>query len=190
MTKAWILYNRSQYPEMVAVLDRAETLLARNASKTVAAKHHQAEIDAMRCEYVLVYEVDSEQAVALARRALSEIPHDWFNVRGLIYVILGYGYLMLGEPEQGFEIIYDVLKADKTGSSMFRARLLTALCFLHYSNADMQELGQAARQLLKLGQTDEPSQKVAAYARYFLGCFHYLRNELVDGRKASGCSGK
>ena len=56
----------------------------------------------MRCEYVLVYEADGEQAVTLAQRALSEIPDEWFNVRGLIYVILGYGYLVLGEPEQGF----------------------------------------------------------------------------------------
>jgi LuxR family maltose regulon positive regulatory protein len=182
VAKAWVLYNRSQNPEMVAVLDRAETLLARNSSQTAAAKHHQAEIDAMRCEYVLVYEVDSEQAIALARRALSEIPDDWFNVRGIIYVILGYGYLMLGKPEQGFEIIYDVLKVDKTGSSMFRARLLTALCFLHYSNADVPELGQAASQLLKLGQTDNLADS-AAYARYFLGCFHYLRDELVEAER-------
>ena len=182
VTKAWVLYNRSQNPEMVAVLDQAETLLARNASQTAAAKHHQAEIDAMRCEYVLVYEVDSEQAIALARRALAEIPDDWFNVRGLIYVILGYGYLMLGEPEQGIGIIYDALKADKTGSSMFRARLLTALCYLHYSNADVPELGQAASQLLKLGQTDNLADS-AAYGRYFLGCFHYLRNELLEAER-------
>ena len=96
---------------MVAVLDRTETLLARNASKAAAAKHQQAEIDAMRSEYVLVYEVDPEQAVSLAQRALAELPHEWFNVRGLAYVILGYGYLMLGEPERGFEIIYDVLNS-------------------------------------------------------------------------------
>jgi LuxR family maltose regulon positive regulatory protein len=179
VTKAWVLYNRSQNPEMVAVLDQAETLLARNASQTAAAKHHQAEIDAMRCEYVLVYEVDSQQAITLARRALAEIPDEWFNVRGQIYITLGYGYLMLGEPEQGIGIIYDALKADKTGSSMFRARLLTALCYLHYSNADVPELGQAASQLLKLGQTDNLADSTA-YGRYFLGCFHYLRDELLE----------
>ena len=182
VTKAWILYNRSQNLDMVTVLDRAESLLTRSPSKTAAAKHHQAEIDAMRCEYVLVYEADGEQAVTLAQRALSEIPDEWFNVRGLIYVILGYGYLMLGEPEQGFEIIYDVLKTDQSGSSAFRGRLLTALCYLHYSNADMPELGQAATQLLKLGQTDNLLES-AAYARYFLGCYHYLRNELVEAEK-------
>jgi len=182
VTKAWILYNRSQNSDMVAVLDRAETLLAQNTSKTVTAKHHQAEIDALRCEYVLVYEVDSEQALALARRALLELPHAWFNVRGLAYIILGYGYLMQGEPEQGFEIIYDVLKADKGGSSAFRSRLLIALCFLHFSNADMPELGQAARQLLKLGQKDNLLDSLS-YARYFLGCFHYLRNELVNAER-------
>jgi LuxR family maltose regulon positive regulatory protein len=182
VTKAWILYNRSQNLDMVTVLDRAESLLTRSPSKTAAAKHHQAEIDAMRCEYVLVYEADGEQAVTLAQRALSEIPDEWFNVRGLIYVILGYGYLVLGEPEQGFEIIYDVLKTDQSGSSAFRGRLLTALCYLHYSNADMPELGQAATQLLKLGQTDNLLES-AAYARYFLGCYHYFRNELVEAEK-------
>jgi len=41
------------------------TLLA--APEKVTAKRHQAEIDAMRSEYVLVYEVDGEQSVALAR---------------------------------------------------------------------------------------------------------------------------
>jgi LuxR family maltose regulon positive regulatory protein len=182
VAKAWILYNRSQYPDMVAVMDQAETLLSRNSSKTVTAKQHQAEIDTMRSEYVLVYEVASKRAVDLAERALSEIPHDWFNVRGLAYVILGYGYLMLGEPEQGFEIIYDVLKTDKSGSSAFRARLLTALCFLHDSNADMPELGQAASQLLKLGEKDDLADSLS-YGRYFLGCFHYLRNELVEAER-------
>jgi LuxR family maltose regulon positive regulatory protein len=113
---------------------------------------------------------------------LAEIPHDWFNVRGLIYVILGYGYLMLGEPEQGIGTIYDALKADKTGSSMFRARLLTALCYLHYSNADMPELAQTASQLLKLGQTDNLADS-AAYAHYFLGCHHYGLNELVEAER-------
>jgi len=182
VTKAWSLYNRSKNSEMVAVLDRVETLLARNPSETAAGKHHQAEIDALRCEYVLVYEADGEQAMTLARRAISEIPHDWFNVRGLIYVILGYSYLMQGEPEQGMAIIYDALKTDISGSSMFRARLLEALSFLHYSNADLPELGQAASQLLKLGETDNLSESVT-YARYFLGCSHYLRNELVEAEK-------
>jgi ATP/maltotriose-dependent transcriptional regulator MalT len=143
------------------------------------AKYLQAEIDAMRCEYVLLYEVDSERAAALAKQALAEIPDEWFTIRGLAYIILGYCYLMLGEPEQGFEIIYDVLKADKSGSSVFHARLLLALCALHYSNADMPELRQAATQLLKLGQTDNLVES-AAYGSYFLGCYHYLRNELVE----------
>ena len=182
VAKAWILYNRSKNRDMVVVLDQAEVLLAHSATKSAAAKYHQAEIDAMRCEYVLVYEADSKQALALAQRALAEIPHDWFNVRGLVYVILGYSYLMLGEPEQSFEIIYDVLKADKSGSSMFRARLLTALCFLHYTNADIPELGQAATQLLTLGEKDNLTES-AAYAHYFLGCFHYLRNELLEAEK-------
>jgi hypothetical protein len=63
-----------------------------SAPEKVAAKRHQAEIDAMRSQYVLVYKVDGEQSVALAWRALPEIPYDLFCVRGLLFIMLGYGF--------------------------------------------------------------------------------------------------
>jgi hypothetical protein len=68
----------------------------------------------MRSEYVVVYEVDGEQSLSLARRALPEIPYDLFSVRGLLFIMLDYGYLMLGKPERGFEIIYEALRTART----------------------------------------------------------------------------
>jgi len=76
---------------------------------------------------------------------LPEIPYDLFSVRGLLFIMLGYGYLMLGKPERGFEIIYEALRTDQTGSSIFYGRLLMTLCFLHWSNTDLLELRQVAR---------------------------------------------
>lgn len=141
----------------------------------------QAEIDVMRCHQALET-ADIQQVVSHAERALSVIPHEWPSIRSLAFVYRVYAYQLVGDSDKAYQMVQDALATDTSGSTAFQGRLLMAVCFVQWANADLAALRRTATKYLKLGQEHNLAES-KSFARFFLGSFFYQRNDLAKAAK-------
>jgi LuxR family maltose regulon positive regulatory protein len=178
MLEAWYLFNRMRSLEIVDVLDRAESLVALMTPESAATGALQGEIDALR-SYQYYLTAHGHQAVAHAQRALEKIPRQHFSERGFAIILLALSYQMTGDLKRAHSVVLKALKEVEVQGDTYHARLLATLCFIHWMDADLSDLQQAAAQYLKLGQEHKLKETIAL-GRYFLGICHYDRNELTE----------
>ncbi|MEA3438907.1 MAG: LuxR C-terminal-related transcriptional regulator [Chloroflexota bacterium] len=176
ITKAWIVHNRADISEIEAALNQAESLLNQQSPEPFTTKVLQAEIDALRFD-LFQRKGEVQDIIPDALRAVDTFPHEWFRARGLALVYLSHAYHHTGDSDQAYQVIHDALDTDTSSSGAFHSLLLVVLCFLHWENARLPALGKIAKQYLQLGKKHNLLESIA-FANYFLGCFHYHRNDL------------
>ena len=176
ITKAWISHNRTNISELEAALNQAEPLLSQQSPEPFTTKLLQAEIDTLRFD---LYQRKGEvkNIIPAALRAVDTFPHEWFSARRLALFYLSLAYQVNGDSDQAYQVIHESIDTDTSSSGAFRSRLLVVLCFLHWVNARLPALGKIAKQYLKLSIKHNLHEGIA-FANYFLGCFHYHRNDL------------
>jgi LuxR family maltose regulon positive regulatory protein len=86
---------------------------------------------------------------------------------------------MCGHLKQARKIIYDLLSDVSLPLGTYQARLLMTLCFMDWVAADLPAMRRAANQMLELGEKLRLEESIAV-GHYFLGIFHYQRNELSE----------
>ncbi len=138
-------------------------------------------MDVLRCDQ---YDTQGagQKILFHAKRALPNIPHNWYIVRSLATIYLGYGYQRTGDLEKARRVVNKALREDDSGSGAYRSRLLMILCFLYWMSGDLPSLKHTADRYLKLCQKFDLHESVA-FANYFLGCFYYQRNDLGQAIK-------
>lgn len=125
---------------------------------------------------------DGHGVVTLAQHALERLPEESLYASGGAVTMLGVGYQMTGEFTTAQRVVYQTVQDEAFQNTSSHARLLSALCFLHWFEADLTGFRQVATQYLRLSQ-DLKLPESLAIARYFLGIFHYQRNDLAAAEK-------
>ncbi len=77
-------------------------------------------------------------------------------------------------------LLYQAL--EERSRDTFHTRVLTTLCWVEWVAGDLTAMGQTARQLLKLGE-ELGLEESQDFGRYFLGTFHYQRDELGEAER-------
>lgn len=181
ITQAWISQYQSRMSHLESILNRADALFASKPPDHADGERMQAEIDLMR-SYLFFYASDIPGMLQYAQQAIPAIPPEWFSVRGLAIILLANAYRMMGDSDTANRLVNDALHRDESNNKTYHGRLLMTLCFLHWQDADLPEMGRIASQYLKYGQENNLRESVA-FAQYFLGCTHYFRNELADAKR-------
>jgi LuxR family maltose regulon positive regulatory protein len=179
---AWLKQVRWQTKEMLAVLDRAETLLAQPSSGGAdAAAHLQAEVDALRTASLL-FSADLVSGLAHGRRTLANLPRNRYYVRGYATMLMGCAYQMTGDLDAAVALATDGL-VEMPRNEMFHTRLLGMLCMVYWMDADLENLWLSATRCLEISQELDAVLSLTA-SRHFQGCVHYHRNDLVAAEQA------
>ena len=177
LMRAWIFQQRLRLFDIPAVLDQVEPLLAAMPHESAATKHLYGEFAVLR-SYQYFNAADGHQVIALAQHALECLPEEYLYARSGAVMLLGAGYQMAGDFTTATTVVYQTLQDDAFHHTASHTRLLAALCFIYWFEADLTGFHQAATQHLKLSQ-DLKLPESLAIARYFLGIFYYQRNDLA-----------
>lgn len=178
ITQAWSFWNRMRLPEMAGVLDQVEPLLTAMSSESEKSRALQGELYAMRSlQYFLSAPCDGPRALDYARRAVTKIPRHQFSALGFAIIMLAMSLQMTGDSGRAYSVVLEALNEKEARHTTQHMRLLNALGFLQWAEADLIRLEQTAQEQLKLSMELELNESLQI-ARYFLGVCHYCRNDL------------
>jgi LuxR family maltose regulon positive regulatory protein len=181
MTRAWLLYHRGRYAELVPALQDVEESLARAALDPEAIDSLLGEISTLH-SYVSILALDVEGAIAQARQALTGTPRELWSVRVLARLCLASALLMTNGENGAYETVYASFEAEGDQSNAFKATLLATACNIHWMTADLLGLARAAEQVLALSQ-DPYSPAFRAWGHYHLGRVYYQQGDLATAEE-------
>jgi LuxR family maltose regulon positive regulatory protein len=177
MLKTWLLHHRSQRTELPAALERLEAALSQASLEPENVNHLRGEISALRS--VLLYHAnDSESALAAAQLALEKSPRELWIVRILARLFLAGVLQMAGNSSQAYQAVYQALEEEETQSDAFKAVLVAAVCHIHWLDADLKGMAQAADRGIELSQQTHTPHFVN-YSHLHRGEVCYQQNDLT-----------
>jgi LuxR family maltose regulon positive regulatory protein len=178
LAAVWILVKQWRFVDIPPVLARIETLVESSPSPESAASLWRAELDALR-SLLYYYALDGERAFFFANRALQTLPMSCSSARGLAWMYYGGGLQAMGDIPGARSALQEGLKEDALHSSnAFPARVLTALCIIHWITGDLAGLSHTATHFLRLAE-ERNLVESRGWARYFRGCAAYQMNNLA-----------
>ena len=148
-------------------------------SKEVAAL--KAELSVIRSA-LAYWTINSELAAYLTDKALGDIPEQQEYVRSVALMYRAGAYQLDGEAQQAALLLRNHYNDEMFNSPGTQARIMQALCFIYWSDADTRKLRQAAKRLLQISLENDLLWS-HSFARYFLGLAHYECNELREARE-------
>ena len=169
---SWLHVIFSRFTELKACLHKAEALYTTPAF----AEHVAGHIDALNAFHHNVA-ADGEHSLMCARRALKELPrdHHWPRIHTLL--LKASAHQMLGDIEKAHAAIETQLRHIRMSSGVSRSHFQANQCFIHWMEADLTGVLQAAEGALKTAK-DFQKHQASYQALYFKGIAHYVRNEL------------
>ena len=179
LLRCWLdYYHWYRLDYVMKDLDRADVLLETTPLDASAGAPLKAEVAAIRSN-LAYWTLEPSHGVTLANQVLRDTPDEHECVRSTALFGLGALYQMLGELQQGEQIIWDHMEDGRLNSPSSRARLMLPLCIAYWPEADTQKLLKAASGMLQIGLEHELPWS-ESFARYFFGLIHYERNELSE----------
>ncbi|MCP4376012.1 MAG: hypothetical protein GY794_07545, partial [bacterium] len=177
LIKAWVFQKRLRLFDIPTVLNQVESLLAAMPLESATPKYLYGELAVLR-SYQYFNAANGHRVVTFAQQALERLPEESLYARSGTVTMLGLGYQMTGDFTSATTVVYQTLQDDAFHHTASHTRLLVALCFIYWIEADLTGFHQAATQHLKLSK-DFKLPESRAIARYFLGIYHYQRNDLA-----------
>ncbi len=168
-----------QYPEAVALLDRADDLMATARLSPEDAAVAVGEWLTLR-GVLDFWRGDGEALMRHALRARELLPERCTHLRGMLHIGIASAHLLLGRPDDAAAYLEAHLARTPPDASAY-ASLLQMQCHLAWLDGRLTELEATARRLLAV--TDDlalPDQH--ALAEHFLGCVRWSRNDLPAAR--------
>ena len=181
MLKTWLLFHHGQWSEFPAALEDLNAIMTDETNQRVtdpeAAHRLAGEISTLR-GLIAYHSGDAEGALSYSYQALENLPRELWAVRVLARNYLGGSLLLTGDIDAAYQAHYSGFEEEKEQGERFKATLLAAVCDLHWINADLQGLKQAAKQCIALSQ-ETGHQQILGYGNYHLGRVRYQQNTLV-----------
>jgi LuxR family maltose regulon positive regulatory protein len=177
MLKIWLIYHRGQWAELPAALQQVETALAQASLTPEETDHLQGEMSAL-LSLLLYHSNDPKNALAHAKQALEKTPRELWSARILARLFLAGVLQIAGDSNAAYAAIYHGFEEEETQSNMFKATLVMTVCYVHWVDADLKGMAQAAKQCITLSQQSD-SPQILNYGHYHLGRVCYLQNDLI-----------
>ena len=181
MLKTWLLYHRGWGGYIFKSSRRPEAAIAQASLPPEDANHLQGEISALR-SLLSYHAVDPKGTLASAQQALVKTPREAWIVRILARLYLAGMWQMTGDSNRAYAAIYRGLEEEETQSDAFKASLVMTSCNLHWLDADLQGMAQAASQCITLSQKANTPQFLG-FGRYHLGRVCYHQNDLAAAER-------
>lgn len=125
---------------------------------------------------------EGDRANQIAKQALELLPpaalHIWSYAIGARVLADQMG----GDIGRGLEIVNEILNEYALLPGMSEARMMLWLCMAYWMEGDLNGLKLPASRCLKLGEQHALPESLS-FGRYFLGVFHYVRNELPEATR-------
>ena len=184
LMKARMLVATGENADLAQTLDRAESLLDTAVIDDILKGELRGSLASMRC-YQFYVMSDGEGAVRAARQAIELLPPDGLAERGYAMILLGAGMQMTGDATGAKRTLYAALSEETATSEsgvIYRTRVIVALGFLYWMNAELSALEANAETTEELALPIDHWQ-VLTCALHFKAAVHYHRNELsaVEG---------
>jgi LuxR family transcriptional regulator, maltose regulon positive regulatory protein len=180
LARAWCAHNRYNLPQMPALIDQAETLIAQQSLEPAVTRGLRGEVATFR-SYQAFHANDMPRAVSQAQQALADLPPEWWHARLVARLYLTCAYHVLGDPVNAAAALatgFD--EAQANGPYLMRSLIIT--CFVYWLAGDLQGVADAASQMLILGEHHHYPQ-TANWAHYFRGIVHFQRNNLTEAEQ-------
>ncbi len=175
--EAWLHHVRQNLSGMSSCLKRIETLNTTSPPDTfVNVKYVQGHSEAM-CAFQHYMAADGESASALSRRTLKEIPLHHKRARLFADIFQLGAYQMIGNLETGLAVYQEAMGRYTERDKNYHALYLANLGLVNWMDANLIALQQTAECLLDVINGNSLPATVS-YGLYFLGIFHYHRNDL------------
>lgn len=175
--QAWV---RLEFLELDgnSILDQAENLIGEMPADEPGTKRLMGEVHAMRS--VLRYEAtQAKEARHHVEQAMSLLGDDQFAERGIALIMLAFSLQMEGRMEEARGVVFDAFEHPGLLETALHTRLLVALCFLHWMEADLEGMKPVLEELEGLGRKLGFPETIA-HALYLRGIIHYEHNEIDE----------
>jgi len=162
----------------LALVDRAESLVAQLADQPEHAVHLRGEIDTLRA--IAAYEAADapETAIALAQRALATTPRTWYYVRSSAWLYMATAYQMVGRLDRAHAAVFEGQPEDVAQDGAVRARVVAARCFIGWMAGDLPAMLEGVVPLIAVGETHHRSESLG-WGHYLFSSAAYQRNDLT-----------
>jgi len=174
-----VLRTAGSREEVRQTLEEAETLLRSARVPEDIERELHGSLESVRC-FEFYMNSDGAGALASARRALELLPDDSYAERGFAYIIVSSALQMVGRFQEARNTLLTALSGQPGVGQIpvsLRIRLLVAMCFLHWRQADLGNLETLAGEAAGLGGQADLGEAITA-ARSFLATVLYHRNAL------------
>ncbi|MFV2089800.1 MAG: LuxR C-terminal-related transcriptional regulator [Pseudomonadales bacterium] len=180
LLQARFLRTRGDREESLQVLERAAALLETTTIDRELRQELEGSLESSRC-YQLYVMSDGPGALDKARRALELLPEDSLAERGFAFIILAGALQMNGDIELARKTLYAAMSDGSGGegaSVTFSSRLLLALDFVQWMDADLNGLAPTAERGSEMAASANLAEALAV-SHSFQAAVLYHRNELV-----------
>ena len=186
IVRGYSLFLSWQLGALAKVVVRAAALLAGETSTTDS----EAELGTLRgCLAVLsavgaYFSSDPSSAGTYGREALDLLPEAWGFVRGGGRLFQVLAMQAGGQGQAAVGLLIEDYESRDGRASTYSLRLLQALCFITYRQAeDLERMIQTAQKLAAAAERSKLNL-LQSWGHYFLGLAHYQRNELPAARQS------
>ncbi len=169
LQQAWMLLELLEF-DGDNVLNQAESLIKKMPSATPGIHRLQGEVHAMRS--LQYYEsTNSTEARRQTESALKLLDDDQWVERGIAMIIQVFSLQMEGRMNEAEAVIFDAFEDKSIQETAFHTRLLAALAFMHWREADLEGVIPVVSKLDHLGRKLGFPETIA-HALYFQGIIH------------------
>ena len=178
LAQAWLSFIRYQFPAIVALLDSAETALARETARTAQQPDTTLLGEIATLQAAVAYGAnDAAAAVRWAAKGMKLLRPEMQYAMGLANLFYLSGLQAAGQPAAASEFARQQLAIYGQYPSLI-LRVLLALVNIHHEMADLASLQSATTIFQQVAQRGE-YRLSAAWAAYAQSWLHYQRNELA-----------
>ncbi|MCF6314441.1 MAG: LuxR C-terminal-related transcriptional regulator [Verrucomicrobiales bacterium] len=160
------------------ILEQIDELIAEMPSDSERVRRIRGSLHVMRC--VQYYEcTDTATAREHAESALGLLAADQWIEQGTLMIMQALLLQMEGLVNEAKALIFSAFEDKSLLETTFHTRLVAALCFIHWLEADLQGMLPFALELEQLGNKLDFAETIS-HALYFKAVVHYERNEIDE----------
>jgi LuxR family maltose regulon positive regulatory protein len=180
--EAWLHNVHGRWQEELAVLARVESLLASSTIPLELAQPIQGEIHLLRAN-LMGWTYNGPEILKHTEIALELLPRLWRYAYTSAYMIDSYGRMLIGDIDFARKQLQRGLADPQiTSQPQNKTMLMFGMVGFFWASLNLSDMIRFSRQYLAHGE-EFNLQEAIAVANYFLGCFHYLQNDLPSARK-------
>jgi LuxR family maltose regulon positive regulatory protein len=180
LSEIWFHLNLRRAKDILPVLDRVEDLISQKPESLTSSQRLIGEVE-LRRSMLSYFTGDISGSIISAKKALENIPPDWWILRAQARLYLSVSYQAMGNPQQVFDILN--IFGDSEKNRGFLRRMRVNACFSQWLSSDLSGMGISAGQVFEEYDQSDLQEETTSWSRYFLGLFHYERGNLVEAER-------